>query len=105
MEGGNPPFPLICFPLVLRKNPFAMGGGVPPCHLPKYYTFGFGMVFKFLGQLLKQSNVFGNKITRFGVNGYNSCQEVKVKLDPSVKIGQCLNILILLQNKCVLDAR
>ena len=39
------------------------------CHLPKYYTFGFGMVFKFLGQLLKQSNVFGNKITRFGVNG------------------------------------
>ena len=63
------------------------------------------MVFKFLGQLLKQSNVFGNKITRFGVNGYNSCQEVKVKLDPSVKIGQCLNILVLLQNKCVLDAR
>ena len=43
-----------------------LGGG---CHLPKYYTFGFGMVFKFLGQLLKQSNVFGNKITRFGVNG------------------------------------
>ena len=39
------------------------------CHLPIYYTFGFGMVFKFLGQLLKQSNVFGNKITRFGVNG------------------------------------
>ena len=75
------------------------------CHLPKCYTIGFGMVFKFLGQLLKQSNVFGNKITRFGVNGYNSCQEVKVKLDPSVKIGQCLNILVLLQNKCVLDAR
>ena len=28
-----------------------------------------------------------------------------MKLDPSIKIGQCLNILVLLQNKCVLDAR
>ena len=78
---------------------------VEVCHLPKWYTIGFGMVFKFFGQQLKQSNVFGYKIKRFGVNGQNSCQEVKVKLDPSIKIGQCLNILVLLQNKCVLDAR
>ena len=52
-------------------------------------------------------------VKRFGNKKYKVwCQWLKLlsrseskKLDPSVKIGQCLNILVLLQNKCVLDAR